>query len=239
MSGGRKPGKSLMVPQDYEVGYAKPPADTRFKPGQSGNPRGRPKGSKNKRPGLNEERLKDIILDEAYRGITVRDGERNVTMPMAQAIVRSMAVNAAKGHHRAQRLFAELLAGTESARRMLNDRWLETAIEYKVEWDKELRRRDRLGIVDLPEPLPHPDHVEIDLHQGTARVIGPSTKEEKAAVDDLIENKHLLIEELHGINVAKEATDDPKEQRRLQKLWDEKLRFIGFINRLSPKNGGG
>jgi len=121
MSVVRKTGKPLMARPGYEVGYAKPPTDTRFKPGQSGNPRGRPKGSKNKRPGLHEDLLKDIILDEAYRGITVREGARNVTMTMAQAIVRSMSVNAAKGQHRAQRLFAELLAGTESARKLLND----------------------------------------------------------------------------------------------------------------------
>lgn len=31
---------------DYEVGYSRPPKHTRFKPGQSGNPRGRPKGAK-------------------------------------------------------------------------------------------------------------------------------------------------------------------------------------------------
>lgn len=30
----------------YEVGYGKPPRHTQFKPGQSGNPRGRPKGSR-------------------------------------------------------------------------------------------------------------------------------------------------------------------------------------------------
>ncbi len=30
-----------------EVGYGKPPVHTRFKPGQSGNPRGRPKGQRN------------------------------------------------------------------------------------------------------------------------------------------------------------------------------------------------
>jgi hypothetical protein len=29
-------------PQDYEVGYGRPPKETRFQPGKSGNPRGRP-----------------------------------------------------------------------------------------------------------------------------------------------------------------------------------------------------
>jgi len=33
--------------RDYEVGYGKPPRNTQFKKGQSGNPRGRPSGSKN------------------------------------------------------------------------------------------------------------------------------------------------------------------------------------------------
>src|SRR5262249_33332635 len=31
----------------YDVGYGKPPEYTRFKPGQSGNPKGRPKGVRN------------------------------------------------------------------------------------------------------------------------------------------------------------------------------------------------
>lgn len=33
--------------KDYEVGYGKPPKATQFKAGQSGNPKGRKKGSKN------------------------------------------------------------------------------------------------------------------------------------------------------------------------------------------------
>ena len=53
----------------YVLGYGKPPEHTRFRPGSSGNPRGRPKGSKNKSklPALSEERLKSILLEEAYR----------------------------------------------------------------------------------------------------------------------------------------------------------------------------
>ena len=33
--------------KDYEVGYKRPPREHQFKPGQSGNPKGRPKKNKN------------------------------------------------------------------------------------------------------------------------------------------------------------------------------------------------
>ena len=41
-------------PGNYEVGYRKPPQHTRFKPGQSGNPRGRPKAEKSLGAALND-----------------------------------------------------------------------------------------------------------------------------------------------------------------------------------------
>ena len=92
-----------------EVGYGKPPKHSRFQPGQSGNPRGRPRGSKNKRYVFGLERLKSIVLEEAYREIPVADGGTTMKVPIAQAIVRTMAVKAAKGDHRSQRLFSEML----------------------------------------------------------------------------------------------------------------------------------
>ena len=132
---------------DYDVGYAKPPLATRFRRGQSGNPSGRRKGSIKKGatlPALNDERLKTIILEEAYRSISINDPNGQIDIPMAQAVVRSLAVNAAKGNQRAQRLFTELLTSVERDNKKLHDEWLQTAINYKVEWDEELARRKEI-----------------------------------------------------------------------------------------------
>jgi hypothetical protein len=190
--------KQLPTRMRYQVGYGKPPSETRFKKGQSGNPRGRPRGSKNKLPALNEERLKTIVLQEAYRTIKVSDGDRQVTIPMAQAIIRSLAVLAAKGNQRAQRLFTQLVASVEGDNKRLHDEWLNTAIEYKVSWERELARRARQG-VSGPEPIPHPDHIVIDMSSGQVRIKGPMTKEEKIVWDELRARKQECDKTIHEL----------------------------------------
>lgn len=195
-SDGKEPYTPALLPThrtSYEVGYGKPPASTRFRPGQSGNPKGRPKGARNKLPGLQEERLKTIVLQEAYRAIKVRDGNRNVSVPMATAIVRALAVNAAKGNNRAALIFSTLLQTTERENRELHDQWLRTAIDYKASWDKVLAHRRQHGII-APDPIPHPDDIVIDHRTGTVKILGPMTREDQLLFDEA----HDILKDLEG-----------------------------------------
>lgn len=207
-----RPAKLLVK---YEVGYGKPPVATRFRKGQSGNPNGRRKGAKAKSPipALNDERLKTIVLEEAYRSITINDPSGTIDIPMAQAVVRSLAVNAAKGNQRAQRVFTQLLTTVERDNKRLHDEWLQTAINYKVEWDRELDRRKTLGI-NGPAPLPHPDDIIIDMNTGSVRIKGPMTKEDKVKWDKILFHKQeaeLNIQELKEILKADPNHPERKE----------------------------
>lgn len=214
--------------RDYEVGYGKPPKNSRFAPGRSGNPGGRRKGSKNKVPALNEERLKTIVLQEAYRNITVTDAGRPVTLSMAEAIVRSMALAAAKGQGRAQRLFTGLLASTERANKALHDTYLEAMITYKTEWDIELERRRQLGIV-APDPVPHPDHIVVDMRTGTVAVRGPMTREDKAIWDKARARASECDEAVAELRVMLREEADERLREVIQRDIDYELRLKAII----------
>ena len=190
----------------YDVGYARPPVDTRFKKGISGNPEGRKKGAKNKMPTLKEERLKAIVIEEAYRTIKVNEGKKQVTMSIAEAIIRSVAVTAAKGQSRSQKIFLALLTETERERKRLHDEYMQTVIEYKVSWEEEIERCNNRGITP-PEPLPHPDDIIIDIRNGEVTFKGPITKEEKVVWDRLREQKAAFRESIKEMKQV--LIDDP------------------------------
>jgi uncharacterized protein DUF5681 len=59
-----------------EVGYGRPPVEHQFKPGQSGNKRGRPKGAKNEATILNELLSRKININQngKTRRISVLEG---------------------------------------------------------------------------------------------------------------------------------------------------------------------
>ena len=79
---------------DERVGYGLPPRKHQFKPGQSGNPGGRPKGAK----GLKAELL--AVINEQ---VTVTVNGKPRRKRMLSLALRSLAAEAAKGKIGAQR----------------------------------------------------------------------------------------------------------------------------------------
>ena len=72
----RKKTISRRRSENYEVGKGRPPLSTRWKPGQCGNPKGRPKGAKNLATLFNEVLNRKLTIQEngKTRTITGREG---------------------------------------------------------------------------------------------------------------------------------------------------------------------
>ena len=180
----------------YEVGYRKPPKASRFKPGKSGNPGGRPKRSVRAKPtDVVVEKMKALVLEEAYRPIQIRDGDRLVELPLVQAVVRSLGLSAAKGQQRSQRMLIDLIAAVEGERRSNRERRFEGVIDYKQFWEKEIALARRAGLPE-PTPLPHPDSLVVNPFDGSVISRGPWTEEEKAQYDWMIALRNQMEEDL-------------------------------------------
>lgn len=75
-----------MAKKDYEVGYGKPPKSGQFKPGQSGNPNGRPKGAKNFKTVLEGELLAKVPIKEHGKVRKVQKQEAMVKAVLQKAM---------------------------------------------------------------------------------------------------------------------------------------------------------
>lgn len=181
--------------REYEVGYGKPPTSTQFQKGKSGNPKGRPRGSKNNQLGIQEESLKSIIMAEAYRPVTVREGEKTFPIPTVQAVFRSISVKAIKGNHRSQWLFQKVVGVIEATESQINEKYFENAVEYNAQAEDELARRKYLGITG-PDITPHPDHIKFDYNKRTVSVHGPRNRKEKIRADEIIASIPKLEKEI-------------------------------------------
>ncbi len=83
----------------YEVGYGRPPKQTQFKPGASGNPKGRPK--KRKTVGA-------IIEETLARRVNIEENGRLRKVSAEEIIIRRLVNAAAKGDLKAVQLVSRL-----------------------------------------------------------------------------------------------------------------------------------
>jgi hypothetical protein len=77
---------------DDQIGYGNPPKTTRFKPGASGNPKGRPRRAKN---------LKTDLMEELREKVVIREGEQSRKVSKQRAVVKTLVAQTLKRDPRA------------------------------------------------------------------------------------------------------------------------------------------
>lgn len=85
---------------EYDVGFGKPPRDSRFKKGQSGNPKGRPRGKKN---------ASTVILRALTGKVVINENGRRREVTKFEAGIIQLANKAAVGDFRAVSLVTQLI----------------------------------------------------------------------------------------------------------------------------------
>jgi hypothetical protein len=126
---------------DYEVGYQKPPKSTRFAKGQSGNPSGRPKGTRNWATVLN------AALEQK---VTINEGGRQRQVTKLEAAIMQLINKAAAGDAHAIRLILQIVPSME-------------AIINKVGVTSLSKAQDQIVLNELLKRLHAPDLEEIVL----------------------------------------------------------------------------
>jgi len=86
---------------DGPVGYRKPPAQSRFRPGQSGNPKGRPKGSLN---------ISTVLIRTLREKVVINENGRRKKITKFEAALKQLVNKAASGDLRALRHMLQMTA---------------------------------------------------------------------------------------------------------------------------------
>jgi hypothetical protein len=162
--------------QPTKKGRGHPPKEYQWPKGVSGNPFGRPLGSRNRKKAAGRTFAERLALEEAERAVTTSDGE----MSALRAVLRSQHVHAIKGGSNAQRdaINRALKLDQEQDREQLAT--LHKFEEYKRACDEhKVLNAERFSKIETLL-LPHPDDIEVDFIARSVRVFGPlNTKERK------------------------------------------------------------
>jgi hypothetical protein len=81
------------------AGYKHPPRHSRFRPGQSGNPAGRPKNARN---------FQSELLEELREEVAIRENGRERTISKQRAVVKALVAAAMTGDMRAINVLASI-----------------------------------------------------------------------------------------------------------------------------------
>jgi hypothetical protein len=130
----------------YDVGFGRPPKHARFKPGQSGNSRGRPRGTLNIETALERTSQEKVVV--------VSEDGRNRTVTKLEAAVKQLMNRAASGELKAFQIYAGLRRTAEARTQMPAPDSALDEVDQKVVLGilKRLETAERGGHENVDEP---------------------------------------------------------------------------------------
>jgi len=154
----------------YAVGYGKPPQSSRFKPGQSGNPKGRPR--QKQRISDFEEGLGPVLAAAARvmeKKVQFKKRGKVQQTTGLDALMQTLLAHAIDGDVRASRMLLALMERAEEKVRKRQDSNQSTH-QLVVQFSQTMRRLKALGLWDvetLGEPL-EPTETEVGVSEAIA-----------------------------------------------------------------------
>jgi Family of unknown function (DUF5681) len=177
------------------LGYKRPPSWGQFQSGQSGNLKGRPKGTGKKKAGdkappeLTESEMHlHKLIDET---VTLTLNGKRVQVTKREALVLNQFNQAMKGNPLVMRDVAKAIAGIDTKKQVQaraqaeaseqaaqekakqDEAWFQHLVELKDKQARAWARAAADGKDEPDKPWPHPDDILVDEAMHTARVRGP------------------------------------------------------------------
>lgn len=171
---------------------------------------------------------------EAYRLVTIREGDQTLELPAIQAAMRALAISAMKGNRLSQKALAEVVREVEERYAREKIQMLENALDYKMKWKAEIERCKQLGI-EMPQPVPDSDDIIINFRTGEIRTEGPLDEIEKASYDKRIVRRTEAQDEVTYYAERYRKARDPATKQRWLADWHFEQRIFDLINDSMPK----
>lgn len=126
-------------------GYKNPPHHSRWKPGQSGNPKGRPKKDRSLHS-ISNEHLHEIIINAGLMPMDYMEKGQKKSSTKLHLILTQLTTKAAGGDMRATKLYIQLMAASTTTKDKIRHEWI---LEWTKMKDKILEVQNKKGTLQF------------------------------------------------------------------------------------------